>query len=282
MHVFTAQLPGVLGVSVPRRAGLGCLFSTYVDLFRTMPNANVVSIIISAVAIALLFVCKEYINPMLKRHVRLPAPVPFELLLMIGTCILSYFTRLSNVYGVRVVGYIPNTFVWPPSVPSWSLIPSLLPDAFSIALVAYVVGVSMARLFAAKHNYRIDPDQEWLACGIVQVFAYSFHAYARPLQVTCSFAQVIPVSAALGRSLVYESAGVRTQLSGLFTGAMMLCVILFIGPLFEPLPTVSRRTLMRPGIHVCTVYSFVDCDCVIEGHVRTVQRVENTLQGVLD
>ena len=36
---------------------------------------------------------------------------------------------------------------------------SLLPNAFTIAVVAFAVSVSMSKIFAKKHNYEIDSDQ---------------------------------------------------------------------------------------------------------------------------
>ena len=38
-------------------------------------------------------------------------------------------------------------------------ISGLLPNAFTIAVVAFAVSVSMSKIFAKKHNYEIDSDQ---------------------------------------------------------------------------------------------------------------------------
>ena len=46
-----------------------------------------------------------------------------------------------------------------PEVPPTHNLLELLPDAISIAIVAYGVNVSMAKIFAKKHGYEIDPNQ---------------------------------------------------------------------------------------------------------------------------
>ena len=51
-----------------------------------------------------------------------------------------------------------------PTVPSFTIIGRLIfPDALIIAIVAYVISVSMAKIFANKHNYSIDANQELVA-----------------------------------------------------------------------------------------------------------------------
>lgn len=47
----------------------------------------------------------------------------------------------------------------PPHIPRFELMTFLLDDAISIAIVAYAVTVSMGKLFARKHQYRIDTNQ---------------------------------------------------------------------------------------------------------------------------
>lgn len=47
----------------------------------------------------------------------------------------------------------------PPMVPKLSLMPSLLPDALGIAAVVIAVHISLAKMFAKKKDYRVDPSQ---------------------------------------------------------------------------------------------------------------------------
>lgn len=46
-----------------------------------------------------------------------------------------------------------------PTIPPMQNIADLIPAAFTIAIVAFAVSVSMAKIFAKKHNYEIDSNQ---------------------------------------------------------------------------------------------------------------------------
>ena len=50
-----------------------------------------------------------------------------------------------------------------PTNPIFSLIPNILMDAVIIAIIAYSVSLSMAQLFAKKHEYVVDANQELIA-----------------------------------------------------------------------------------------------------------------------
>ena len=45
----------------------------------------------------------------------------------------------------------------------------LVPTAFACFLLAYGEAISVARTFAQKHGYEIDPDQELTALGAANV-----------------------------------------------------------------------------------------------------------------
>lgn len=66
--------------------------------------------------------------------------------------------------------------------------------------------------------------QELLAHGICNVFGANFSSYT-----TC---------VSLSRSVVQENLGGRSQVSGLFSCFILLLVLLWLAPFFEPLPDV--------------------------------------------
>ena len=45
------------------------------------------------------------------------------------------------------------------TVPSFSLMGDLISQSFIIAIVAFAINVSLAKSFAKKNNYDIDPNQ---------------------------------------------------------------------------------------------------------------------------
>lgn len=110
-------------------------------------------------------------------------------------------------------------------MPNLELIPTVILDAFPIAVVAYTVTLSMGLIFAKKANYEVDANQELLAMGAGNVFG--------------SFFSCMPFCASLSRSTIQYTVGGRTQLASIVSCGLLVVVLLWIGPLFEPLPRVS-------------------------------------------
>jgi solute carrier family 26 protein len=113
-------------------------------------------------------------------------------------------------------------------VPPLSLFSSLIMDALVMAIVTFAVSLSLAKIFAKKHKYKIDANQELIALGSANVFSSLFACY--------------PSSASLSRSSVQERTGGRTQVVGLVSSLAMLVFLLYLGPLLYHLPKVRTFT----------------------------------------
>lgn len=50
-----------------------------------------------------------------------------------------------------------------PTLPPFSLFPKILMDSLTITMVAYTIAMSMALIFAQRHNYEVDSNQELFA-----------------------------------------------------------------------------------------------------------------------
>jgi len=132
----------------------------------------------------------------------------------------SHYGRFNEDFGSDVSGAIPTGFM-APQLPLWSLIPDVAVDAFSIAIVAFAITVSLSEMFAKKHGYKVDANQEMYAIGLCNVVPAFFRCFAS--------------SAALTKTLVKESTGCQTQVSGLVSALVLLLVLLLIAPLFYSL-----------------------------------------------
>ncbi|XP_060100680.1 prestin isoform X2 [Heteronotia binoei] len=154
------------------------------------------------------------------------------LYVVIGTGVSSGMD-LSKTYGVDVVGNIPKG-LRPPEVPDIHLIPSVFVDAIAIAIVGFSMTISMAKIFALKHGYTVDGNQELIALGICNSVGSFFQTFA----ITCS----------MSRSLVQESTGGKTQIAGTLSSIMVLLVIVAIGYLFEPLPQAVLAAIVMVNL----------------------------------
>ncbi|NXL22119.1 S26A5 protein, partial [Setophaga kirtlandii] len=189
-----------------------------VAVFSNITTTNIATMIVGLTCIVLLLIGKE-INFRFQK--KLPVPIPMEIIVVIIGTGVSAGMNLHESYKVDVVGNIPQG-LRAPAIPDIELIPAIFVDAVAIAIVGFSMAVSMAKIFALKHGYTIDGNQELIALGICNSVGSFFHTIA----ITCS----------MSRSLVQESTGGKTQIAGALSAVMVLLVIVAIGYLFEPLP----------------------------------------------
>nr|AGV55623.1 sulfate transporter Ci-Slc26a alpha [Ciona intestinalis] len=224
-HVMTSQIPKLFGLNIPRNSGILAIIYTYIDVFKNIASTNVATLILSAICIIFLVIGKE-INQRFKK--RLPFPFPWEILVVIFSTIASYFGFLNLNYGVTVVGNIPRGIQM--TVPQGSDLASVIGDAIPIAVVIFAIAVSLAQMFAVKHVYETDSNQELLAYGLANIFG--------------SFFSCFPAATSLSRSSIWEETGGSSQVTGLISSVVVLIIMLWIGPLFESLPEAALAAII--------------------------------------
>ncbi|WKY15456.1 hypothetical protein Q1695_000719 [Nippostrongylus brasiliensis] len=274
LHAFIAQFSGLLGIK-PRRPQGGFLKIVWKlgTLIEAAPNTNLITLAISVVTVAFLVLYKKIVDPILKRRkVQLPA----ELIALIVITIISAVLHLHEEFSVKVVGEIPLGLP-APQLPrfEWVLIRDLLVPAASIAVVAYAVTVSMGKLFARKHKYQIDTDQEMLAVGLAGSIS--------------SFFSVFPTSTSLSRTLVNEGAGARTQISGFVASWVILGVILVLAPLLGDLPmcvlnsivVVALWSLISKVTEVRDLWRFSKTDVIVYVVTAIITICWDIIQGLV-
>jgi sulfate permease, SulP family len=136
--------------------------------------------------------------------------------------------------GVAVVGAVPcglPGFALPTT--DWRDIHTLLPAAIGIALLTYTEGILLARAFAAKNGYEVNPNQELAALGLADVFTGLFQGFS--------------VTGSQSRTTINDSAGGKTQLASLFAAATLILFLLFLTPLIARLPVVALAALLIYG-----------------------------------
>lgn len=217
LTILTSQVKYLLGLKFPRPQGWFTLFKTWYSLLINLGSTNICDLVTSLVCLLILIPTKE-LNDRFKA--KLKAPIPFELFVVIIATLASHFGRFNTEYGSGVAGDIPTGFL-PPQLPMWSLIPNVAVDAFSIAIVGFAITVSLSEMFAKKHGYTVDANQEMYAIGFCNILP--------------SFFRCFTTSAALTKTLVKESTGCQTQVSGLVSALVLLLVLLVIAPLFYSL-----------------------------------------------
>ncbi|KAF3430577.1 hypothetical protein E2986_07678 [Frieseomelitta varia] len=219
VHVFTSQLEDLLGLrNLPGRNGPFKLIFSYVDIVNSLHAVNTIALLTSCATILLLII-NNALKPKLAKVI--PFPIPIEMLVVVIGTLLSVYLNLAEVYGIVIVGDIPVGLP-PPTLPPLSLIPNILLDSLVITMVSYTISMSMALIFAQKLSYEVDSNQELMAQGVGNLVG--------------SFFSCMPFAASMSRSLIQQTTGGRTQLASLTSCVVLISVLLWIGPFFEPLP----------------------------------------------
>ncbi|KAM9310879.1 pendrin-like [Gastrophryne carolinensis] len=216
-QVLVSQVKTVLNVPTKNYNGVLSIIYTIIDIFRNIAQTNIADLIAGLLTFFVCVVVKE-INDRYKHILRVP--IPIEVMVTIVATGISYGADLAKKYNAGIVKTIPSGFI-PPMVPDVSMFSDMIGSAFSIGIVAYAVAVSVGKVYATKHNYAINGNQEFIAFGISNLFSGAFSCFC--------------ATTALSRTAVQESTGGRTQIAGLISAFIVLIAIVALGRLLEPL-----------------------------------------------
>nr|XP_034179187.1 prestin isoform X2 [Osmia lignaria] len=219
VYVLTSQIKDLLGLKIPRQKGYFQLIFTLIDIFKDIQNTNLAAVIVSLITIIVLVCNNEFLKPWASKKCSIP--IPIELIAVVSGTLISKYFYLSEKYSIRDVGDIP-TGLPTPQIPTFELLHLVAIDSIAITMVSYTITISMALIFAQKLNYKIDSNQELLAMGLSNIVGSCF---------SC-----MPVSASLSRSLIQQTVGGRTQIASIVSCLILLTILLWIAPFFEPLP----------------------------------------------
>ncbi len=207
LYLSTTQLPKLFGF----KAAHGDFWEGAAHFIRHLPETNEVALLVGAAALACLVAGKLWL-----KH----RPVAF--LVVIAGIVAAGVLNLQD-RGVALLGDVPQ------GLPSLGLpnvsrldLNTLLPLALACFVLAAVETSAIGRMFAQKHGYRFDANQEFLALGAGNLLA--------------GLGRGLPVSGGMSQSLVNESARAQTPLSGLIAAVFTLIVVLFASGLLRNLP----------------------------------------------
>jgi high affinity sulfate transporter 1 len=156
--------------------------------------------------------------------------------------------------GVTLLGEVPQGLpALGLSVVSRQDLSDLLPLGMASFVLAAVETSAIGRMFGQKHGNRFDANQELLALGVSNLAA--------------GLGRGFPVSGGMSQSLVNESAGARTPLSGLVAALFVLFVALFASGLLRNLPQPVLAAIV-----LAAVMSLVDVAAL--RHIRRFSRAE--------
>ena len=220
LFVAVGQLNKLFGVE----KGEGNVFEKFFYVIKQLPEANWVTFAVGASALALLFLLPRWNKK-----------IPAGLVVLFASIIISVVFKLNANFGVEVAGVLPQglPYVSLPKVTLSTWVEMILP-AIGIFLVAYSEALGVAREFAEKHHYEVDPNQELNAHAITNLASGLFGGMIAAGSMSCS--------------AVKEGAGGRTQITNLVAWVVTLVTLLFLTPLFTNLPEAVLAALIIHAI----------------------------------
>jgi high affinity sulfate transporter 1 len=207
LFIASTQLPKLFGF----KGSHGDFWERSGYFLSHLSDTNSASLLLGISALVLLLLGKRFLKNK-----------PVALFVVIAGILVASIMDLGSL-GVKLLGEVPQGL--PPfGVPAVHLsdLNDLLPLALGCFLLGTVETAALGRMFGAKHGYRFDPNQELLGIAGANVMAGFGHGF--------------PVSGGMSQSLVNESGGARTPLSGFVASLLMLLTVLFLSALLRNLP----------------------------------------------
>ena len=207
--VLITQLPKLFGFSINHAGPLRDLWSIAVAVAAGKANWAGTALGVGTLVAILV----------LKAHKRMGA----ILVAVIAAMLIADWFDLAANFGVKVLGSVPQglpafTIPW---LRSTDVIP-VLEGGIAVAIVSFADTSVLSRTFAARTGRHVDPNAEMIGLGAANLAS--------------GFFQGFPISSSASRTPVAESAGAKTQVTGL-VGALVVALVIVVAPeLFRDLP----------------------------------------------
>lgn len=207
LYLASTQLPKFFGF----KGGEGNFWQRSAYFFSHIPQTNKASLLLGLGALSLLIIGKKFFKNR-----------PVSIVVVVGGIVVASVLGL-DAYGVKMLGEVPQGLP-PLKLPAVqaSDFNQLLPLALACFMLGAVETAAIGRMFATKHRYRFDSNQEFLAIATANLAA--------------GLGQGFPVSGGMSQSLVNEGSNAKSPLSGLIAAGIILLVTVFFASTLRNLP----------------------------------------------
>jgi MFS superfamily sulfate permease-like transporter len=220
LHLASTQLPKLFGFG---GAHGGDFWDRVHHFFAHLSETNSMALAYGGISLAIILAGKQFWKNK-----------PVALFVMIGGIVAATLMHVND-HGVKLLGPIPKGLP-PLAVPdlAWSEVRSLLPLAVACFMLSAVENAAIGRMFALKHGYRLNANQEFLALAATNLAS--------------GFGQGYAVGGGMSQSLVNESGGAKTSLSGLFAALIVLVIVVFFSDLLHNLPQAVLAAIVLAAV----------------------------------
>ena len=216
-----SQLKHLLGTQIERSNQIHTLLY---NAFKTIDQTQWIALVLGLTAIVI-------IKSLKRIHKRIPGALIVTLL----GIVVTYVFRLDKL-GLSIVQDVPK------GLPSFSLpsveqsrIAELFPIAITLALIAFMEAISVAKAVEEKHKLNeVRPNQELIALGLSNVIGSLFQSY--------------PTTGGFSRTAVNDQAGAASTLASFISAAIVGLTLLFLTPLFYYLPNTVLAAIIMVAV----------------------------------
>jgi SulP family sulfate permease len=214
-----SQLKHLIGTDIERSNQIHILLK---NAFETLDDISWLTLIIGLIGVLIIKLFKKYFKK-----------IPAALVVVAAGIMAVYFLGLYD-NGVKIVGEVPRGL---PAfeVPTIARVSELFPIALTLALIAFMEAISVAKAVEERYDeYEIDPNQELIALGAANVLGSFFQSY--------------PGTGGFSRTAVNDQAGAKTGISPLVSAAVVGLTLLFLTPLFYYLPNAVLAAIIMVAV----------------------------------
>ena len=217
LTVLVSQLPKLFGLSVKAEGPLRNLLA----IGRAVMDgkANWITFMVGSATLLVIL--------LLKNNKR----VPGILIAVAGATIVVGVLDLAARAGVSVLGSLPRGL--PGFAIPWINLDDIGPVVIggsAVALISFADTSVLSRVYAARTRTYVDPNQEMVGLGFANLAA--------------GFFQGFPISSSSSRTPVAETAGAKTQMTGV-VGALAVALLLMVAPdLLRNLPNSALAAVV--------------------------------------
>jgi SulP family sulfate permease len=219
--IFSQQIKDFLGLEIESVSP--AFIEKWADHFRYINTFNGAAFALGAGTLVLILVLR-----------RLAPRIPAAAVAVAAATLVSYFLKLSEgtveTIGTRFGG-IPSSLPVPglPLI-SWPVIRAVLPDAFTIALLAAIESLLSAVVADSMTGDRHNANMELAAQGIGNIVSAVFGG--------------IPATGAIARTATNIKSGAVGPVAGIIHSLTLAAFILFLAPTASAIPLASLSAVL--------------------------------------
>lgn len=225
--ISLTQLENLFGVQL---SGTQNVIFVLMEFFRELNTIHPATLYWGFSAIFFLIVFKMVIPKL-----------PGSMLVLCLSTAVAWFIGIES-QNVEIVGDIPVGLP-PISFPliNYEMFIELIPTALTLALVQFMTITSLSKIFAKRHGYLVDSNQELISIGASNFMGSLFSS--------------LPISASFSRTAAADDANQQTALANVFSAVVIIATLLFLTPVFYYLPMPVLAAII-----IVSVFGLVDVE----------------------